>query len=145
MYIWILFAVVITTAIFLYILIKLKQKEIRSTQVLLLQFIDQFEEQYQDIVSKFEAYKQSLDAKYDELYHFINYKKNGTFNLNQQVETSEVNNQDERESDVDPLQIKDRYRSVLQLQQEGKTIDEIARSTGKGKGEIQLILELLEK
>lgn len=143
MFVYVLFAVVVTTAIFLFFVLKMKQKEIRSTQQLLLQFIDQFEEQHEDLVNQFEQYKQSIDEKYDNLLRMI--QSDDIQSIQKQLRMLQDHAYVENTKEVDPLHIKERYKPILQLQQEGKTIEEIARITGKGKGEILLILELIEK
>lgn len=140
---WLFFAVVVTTAIFLSLFIKMKQKEIRSTQELLLQFIDQFEAQHQEIVNQFEKYKQTMDEKYENVIRMI--RNDGGESIQKLSVPSRDSIIEEPIEEIDPLHIRKRYGAILQLRQEGKTADEIARISGRGKGEILLILELLEK
>lgn len=47
-----------------------------------------------------------------------------------------------RKPDEDILALRERYRRVFELQQEGLHIDEIAKRLGAGRGEIELIFSL---
>lgn len=140
---WIIVAVVIATALFLFMYIKMKNNELNKTQQLLLQFIDQFETQYDQLSIQLQEQKDEYEAKYMELKHII-------FSLpNAQREEHEAwpsaKQELAMEQSADLLQLQERYNRVIQLWQDGKTIDQIARICGKGKGEVQLILELLVK
>jgi hypothetical protein len=44
-----------------------------------------------------------------------------------------------------PMKIKERYHELLQLHEQGKSIDHIAKKLGMNKGEINLILQLAKK
>ncbi len=132
---WLLFAVVITTAFIVSIIFKIKQRELSKTQELLLQFIDQFEEQYQLLSAKVEEQNAKLEKKYAVILHLI--KSPETDALLMSEESSD-------NAPIDPLHLHDRFQPIVTMIQEGKSIEEIARSTGKGKGEISLILELMK-
>lgn len=128
MFYWFLLAVVLTTAFIIYILFKMKQRELIQTQELLLQFIEQFEEQYQQLASKVEEQNDKYEQQYHDILRLLNSQNSLT-----------------TESSIDPLHLQERFHPILMMMQDGKSIEEIARSTGKGKGEVTLILELLKK
>lgn len=60
----------------------------------------------------------------------------------QQSQPASQNQQESSEEAVDVLSMRERYRRVFELMQEGLGPDEIAKRLGAGRGEIDLILSL---
>lgn len=144
MEVWVLLAVVVTTAIFVYYTNKIKENEIRETQKLLLQFIDHFEEQMATLEKRIEQKNRQWEAEIAKLYASLEQMKN--FPDQSKAEQRDEEKQDSlrNENPSDLLKINDRYASLLQLHHEGYSIEEIARRTGRGIGELQLIFQLLD-
>jgi septation ring formation regulator EzrA len=152
-----MFAVVGTTALFLLRHFTAKIAELKGTQETLLQFFEEFETEQSSLYRKieekikqihdYEKIQRDLDQlrrDRDLLQEEIEKLRNELNSLAQSIET---NNGPEvaQEANSDFLQLRERYQHVWQLYQKGSTIEEIAKETGRGKGEIQLILDLLQR
>lgn len=144
MEVWILLAVVVTTAIFVYHNNKIKENEVRETQKLLLQFIDHFEEQMATLEKRIEQKNRQWEAEIAKLYASLEQMKNPLDQSKAEQRDEEKQDSLRNENPSDLLKINDRYASLLQLHHEGYSIEEIARRTGKGIGELQLIFQLLD-
>lgn len=138
---WLLVAVVITTAIFLFFSLKMKQNELRKMEQLFLQFIDQFEEQYEQLHAKVENLNSRIEAlfeanlKPEQEETPENYVGNETLSISQKDVV--------HDSDIDPLLLQERFSSIVKMIKSNLSVEEIAKKTGKGQGEIRLIIELL--
>lgn len=150
-------AVVGTTALFLLRHFKSKLKELQGTQETLLQFFEKFETEQSSLFRKMEEklnqihdYEQiqreleQLRRDRDLLQAEIEKIKNELNSLSQTIQAYNVP-EVAKEANSDILQLRARYQQVWQLHQKGSSIEEIAKETGKGKGEIQLILDLLQR
>jgi len=144
MEVWVLLAVVVTTAIFVYYTNKIKENEIRETQKLLLQFIDHFEEQMATLEKRIEQKNSQWEAEIAKLYASLEQMKNSPDQSKAEQRDEEKQDSLRNENPSDLLKINDRYASLLQLHHEGYSIEEIARRTGRGIGELQLIFQLLD-
>lgn len=71
--------------------------------------------------------------------------KEGNADKEDNAEQSETELQPAAEEEMTPSPLLERYNEIFHMAEEGLTIDEIARRTQMGKGEIQLILSLRQE
>lgn len=133
-----LLVVVMTTTIFLYVKIRNTEKELRDTQKLLLEFIDHFEEQYRELSEQIPLTGEK------KVQHEVKSQQNQKDMEDRHTVEDQHTDKGVESLTDDPLSLKMRYAEIIERMQEGKSIEEIAKEIGRGTGEVQLIVELLE-
>lgn len=110
----------------------------------LKRFVSQVQKENDQTVTYMERNKQELLREIARLSERVQHLEAEVVQLRTlpQAETKPATKEDRQEADTDSLLLKERFKRVFELKQEGLTVDEIAKRLGAGRGEIDLIFSL---
>lgn len=130
----------------------LVQKQLERTEMekTLQRFVQQVKQENESVVVGVHRTKTDLTNEVTQLRERLQNAEEELSQLSKQVQGFQnqlqnrtVSRQTEtEEAEEDILALRDRYRRVFELKQEGHHIDEIAKRIGVGRGEIELIFSL---
>ncbi len=111
----------------------------------LKRFLQQVKQDNEQEMARLRETKAELLRELDELRKRVEATEVRLTQLAGQLESSGSASADEANrsaADADTLLLRERYRRVFEWNQEGMSVEEIAKRLGAGRGEIELILSL---
>lgn len=102
-----------------------------------IQQIQQNKQEHTREVNQLQQRLHQVDAELNQLKVTI-----ATLQAVPKAMVKEIIKEEEKEQDDDSFSLRERYKKVFDLKQEGLHPDEIAKKLGAGRGEIDLILSL---
>lgn len=146
MELWIITGLIILI-VFLYVALRrnrktrpaVMSKEIEET---LEAFIDEVGKQNEELLESVTEFKQQMEQRITDLEKKLSEFQALFQSIEQTVGTLEHSASHYTSKNNDQLSLQDRYSKVFELHGSGLSLEEIARITGSGKGEVELILQL---
>ena len=111
----------------------------------LKRFVTQIQKENDQTVSFIERNKQETVMEIRQLNKRVKHLENELAQLRNSIpalQTDQTVPQPKEEAAADSLLLKERFKRVFELKQQGLTADEIAKRLGAGRGEIDLIFSL---
>lgn len=112
----------------------------------LKRFVTQVQKENDQTVTFMERNKQEVSVEIRQLSERVKYLETELAQLRSLIPNLQTNQmkpaEAKVETDVDSLLLKERFKRVFELKQQGLSIDEIAKRLGAGRGEIDLIFSL---
>lgn len=127
-----------------------KQQERQEIEKQLQRFVHQVKQENELVVANLRKTKENLRADLDQLEQRILSLETDLESVRQQSKNAGEPAQETTQSDgdeasfkqEDTLYLRERFQRVFDLQQEGLSLDEIAKQVGAGRGELELIFSL---